>query len=498
MAFNVNFWTFSKKEKSTAQPTGQGTVYSCVSNDPLNLLEPVISLKLALNTASPPTVFNYARIADFGRYYWITGWEIRDGLWWASLRVDVLASWKTDIGNTEAYIFRSSFTYNTYAYDNMYPVLTQQTKHTIALNRICLSAAGMASLNSGFYVVGIISHHGTSYYGFNWSKLQSFIAAIYSDTYISAVLSQYSLQLYPEAKIAVDPTQYISSIRWYPCSWGGPGGSGVIEYGYVEQAIAVGPATVTAEAYNFGEGSLDYSSVQINKQDITITGDAWTHPQQDRGDYLRLSPYSSYQVFFPPFGLFDLDPMEIYKATTLQIYSNIDLKTGMCTLSIKVIYANQEEHTIARTTALIAVDMPLSNIVQVGTTERQYWTNVVSTIPTILGNEASNNFLGVFGSLIDYQKNVVRNNLNGELPHLFQTGGQGNASDLIGDPAIYITYRHIAAEDRDDLGRPVYQIRQIYTIPGYIKCDPDSFSAACTITELNDIKNFMNGGFFYA
>lgn len=499
--FNVELYRFTKRENSTARPSSTPLNLSCLLKATSSILAPEIEIDMSASWN--PSEYNYAHIATFSRYYWITDWTWGNGVWTASLAVDVLASWRTNIGNTSAYIVRASAVQNQYAYDSAYPVLTRQTRHTVAVNRMFLNPSGMSSLASGFYVVGIISKNGTSYYGFTWSMLQAFIRAIYSDSYVSGVLSEYSIQLYPEAKIAVDPTQYISSIRWYPCSYSASGGSGTIRYGYLETVIQVGPVDVTANAYNFGEGGIDYSSVQISEQVITLSGADWTHPQQnDRGEYLRLAPYSTYQLFFPPFGLIDLDPQEIANNVSLDIYRNTDLKTGLCTLTVKVISAGSTEKVIARTTALVGIDMPLSNIVQVGTTQLQRDTHsmqaALGAAGGIMSGNAAQAGLSLIGGLLSIDTTLAKDALNGELPHLFTAGGQGNASDLMGDPAIYITYRWVADDDNDDIGRPVLEIRQISTIPGYIKCDADGFSAPCYPEELTAIKGYMTGGFHYA
>lgn len=487
--FTVDLYSFNKKENSTARPLGHPQQFSCQMKSPCSILAPVLEIDNGVTWN--PSSYNYAYISTFSRYYWVTDWTWDSGLWVATLKVDTLASWKTEIGNTTTYIYRAAYDFNTEAFDTTYPIVAHQTRHTISLNRLFLSLGSMASLTNGAYIVGIISKYGTAYYGFTYSMLQNFLAAIYSDTFVESILSTYSIQLYPEAKIAVDPTQYISSIRWYPCSFGQQGSGSVIKYGYSESVIAVGPSQVTAAGFNFGEGSIDYTSTQYFEQTIALSGAEWTHPQQTRGAYLRLNPYSSYQLFYPPFGLIDLDPMEIYMAASLKIRTQIDLKTGMGTMSVKTVTAGGVERTIARITALVAVDMPLTNIVQVGTSERQYWANTFAHMGAGL-------IVNPLQTLTSYQSKVVENNMNGEIPHLFQTGGQGNCSDFIGDPALYITYRWIAAEDNDDKGRPLLETRQISTLPGFIICDPDAFSAACSVEELTEIRNLLQGGFFYA
>lgn len=479
--FTVELYTVNKQVNSTALPTGTALSLSCLLKSPSSVQNPV--LEIDRGAAWNPSAYNYARIPDFNRYYWIKDWTWSGGLWTAALQVDALASWRTAIGDTTAYVYRSAAESNLAVFDNTYPIIAEQTVYNVTVDPIIHDIAG---LSNGFYVVGIIANNGTRYWGFSWSMLQDFIQAIYSDTYVSSILSTYSLDLYPEAKIAVDPTQYISSIRWYPCRWGNGSGN-TISVGYREHAIPVGPSGVEVEAYNFGELTLDYSSLQVSTQHITIgTGAPWVHPQHLRGNYLRLAPYASYQLFLPPFGIIDLDPVEIYRAATLDIQKDIDLKTGIATLSVNVIYPNDLKRTIARVNGIVGIDMPLSNIVQVGTTNRQYWANV--------WNHLSDPF-----NLGSYQQDVVKNTMNGEIPHLFQAGGQGNASDFFGDPGLYITYRHIADEDLADRGRPLYTLKTLNTIPGYIECDPGEFSAAgCTESETQEIKSRMREGFYYA
>ena len=124
MSFNVNFYTFSKKQRSTAVPSGTGKTVSCHANQTLDILAPEIILDWRQESGLP-TVYNYARISDFGRYYWITGWKNDGGIWSASLQVDPLASWKTQIGANSCYVYRSSSAYNLRLTDSAYSQMTR-------------------------------------------------------------------------------------------------------------------------------------------------------------------------------------------------------------------------------------------------------------------------------------------------------------------------------------------------------------------------------------
>ena len=98
---NINFYTFSKKENSTKRPTGAGTVLSCNIKSRSSIVNPFIELK------TNPTAFNYCYIPSFNRYYYISDITFDSGLWLVTCRIDVLATYKTEIGNTSMYILRS-------------------------------------------------------------------------------------------------------------------------------------------------------------------------------------------------------------------------------------------------------------------------------------------------------------------------------------------------------------------------------------------------------
>ena len=98
MGFTVNLYTLSKRDNSTKRPTGNGTQFSCIIKSGSGILHPTISLDLG--KTNDPSQYNYAYIPDFDRYYFIEEWYFDRALWTASLKVDVLATYKTEIGNS--------------------------------------------------------------------------------------------------------------------------------------------------------------------------------------------------------------------------------------------------------------------------------------------------------------------------------------------------------------------------------------------------------------
>lgn len=94
----ATFYTFSKRKNSTLQPTGSGTQIDVNLKSGTSLISPTF----LLNISGRPT-YNY--VSFEGRYYFITDIiSVRNDLWEIQCTVDALASWKTEIGTTEAVI----------------------------------------------------------------------------------------------------------------------------------------------------------------------------------------------------------------------------------------------------------------------------------------------------------------------------------------------------------------------------------------------------------
>lgn len=97
-----------------------------VLRTPASMTDPAISI-----VRDSPTGFNYAHIAEYGRYYFVTGIStITDKLLSVSLHVDVLMTYKDAIADMQAIIKRQENKYNLYLDDGIFKAY-QNTKHKI-------------------------------------------------------------------------------------------------------------------------------------------------------------------------------------------------------------------------------------------------------------------------------------------------------------------------------------------------------------------------------
>ena len=507
MSFNVTFWTFSKKERSTAQPAGQGTTYSCNANDPLDLLAPVISLNIPLNTSSPPTVYNYARIPNFSRYYWVDSWTVRDGLWQATLRVDVLASWKTAIGSSSIYIYRSSYEFNRRITDTVYPTLTQPEKHVTALPKVWTTGgSNEAGTAAGTYTIiaGIINTSGTKYYAFTPAQWARFYAALFSNQFYEDVLSFYGATEYPEAKVAVNPLQYISSAMMVPLEVAQfPDTDTPYKIPFHQTLLRVPVGSTYVPSVNTGDNiccELADGATSLWSYNMQFSGDV--HPQAAaRGGWLDYSPYTEYEVFFPPQGTIPLEASLLAEASQLSFATRLDYRAGTGMFEVIAHQDNMTKHfNLYRGEFPIGVPIQLSNVLKTGSNSAyEGFLTGASWLQSSLGTAGESiamaaGFLPIVGGV---WKNGIQSAIHGNIPRSSTKGSYGSLANMGGSPQFVITNWILADDDNAGKGRPLCAVRQISNIPGFITAEADELSISCTDNELTEIRAAVAGGFYY-
>ena len=94
----LTFYSFAKRKNSTALPTGAGAVYDVYLKEPTDLLRPVFLLSY-----SGVPAWSYAAFEN--RFYFVTDYvSVHNELWEVHCEVDVLATWKTAIQTTTAFV----------------------------------------------------------------------------------------------------------------------------------------------------------------------------------------------------------------------------------------------------------------------------------------------------------------------------------------------------------------------------------------------------------
>ena len=131
MSISVGFTTESKRENSTKQRT-MSTTQNCLFKNGCSMLYPTLLLELDTDTFPEYTGFKIEN-----RYYNVTDIKsVRQNLFEVSGEVDVLATYKTEIGSATEYVLRASSANDPLIIDVKYPAKANSTIDKITLSQL--------------------------------------------------------------------------------------------------------------------------------------------------------------------------------------------------------------------------------------------------------------------------------------------------------------------------------------------------------------------------
>lgn len=458
MAINVVFYSFSKKDNSTKQPTSGGTTLSCEIKNQSSIMTPYLIINTAI---SNPSNLNYAYIAAYNRYYWVSDWSWDRGFWYCNLTVDVLATYKSQIGSSTQFVIRAASSYNLAITDTKYPALS----YTQVTN---LSFEGLHTefTNGGSFIIGIcngssVESGGITYYGARYTVMRQLMEFLYGGTWMDASDITMALQ-----KELVNPMQYIDSIRWYPFD--------------IPNSTDI---SMGSEEIHFGFWNSHITAPVLEADDTIIpfsqTIDVPSHPQASRGTYLNGSPYTRLMVDCYGFGQIPIDASVFAGTNKLTLSIGVDVMSGIGRLSI---YAGTDPKLIYRQFAPVGVDMKIAQVTQ----------GLISAPAQVLSGAVAasyGNYLGFGAGLVSALESLM--------PQIATSGTVGAKSAYVNAPTLIISRNSLPAEDIANLGRPLCAPTVINTLSGYIQCENVEIDLIATRDEATAIRGYLEGGFFY-
>ena len=374
MGVTVYFYTTPKRMNSTKIPTTSvGDIgLTCELKDVTNLFTPTLIISSDTFTDGGgnivnPLKFVHAYIPDFSRYYFVRSWSWIVGRWEVSLEVDVLASFKTEIGKSSLYVLRSASSYDTDIVDTKYPVKAveadgaYQAQTFGSVYNVWNTDIYGNNVSSGFFRISIVNNDSSaigavSHYAVSGAVAAELMNKLYSSpTWMGITDANISEDL---QKMMFNPMQYITSIIWIPTGYDITGETAIhtIPYGWWS-------ITLTGDVYR----------ISTSKMAISVTESIGVahHPQYDTyKHWLQLSPYTTAALYFTPFGFIPLDTTKFYDATHIDIEVRVDVITGKGTLIVSshktvggtttyggVFYVTTAQVGVPMTIAQMAVDM---------------------------------------------------------------------------------------------------------------------------------------------
>lgn len=496
---NLNLYSFAKKDNSTKQPTLEtAKLVQGILKEPCSIMTPVVRIERLPNDAMP-FQYTYAKWVEANRYYFIEDWTWVNGLWEVRMKEDVLATFKTQIGNTTEYVLRTDSTvdFNGEITDTTYPATTDIVSESYSLNNIFTT-----DLTVGCYIVGIISGGQTqavgaiSYYAMTSGEFGSFKEKLFSDdnliTMGLAILDPTTGDLTPTItdislellKTMYNPYQYIVSCMWFPFGKSAiPSSTSVtgIKIGWWEYPTLTG-------------NRLYAQTFELGNEQFAITA----HPQASRGSYLNYAPYTR-RTIIGRFGSIPVDTTMFSVGNKINISYMIDLITGQCYCKISrrdETPATPAEDLIAERNFLIGVPI---QIAQVGTDYLGTAVSALNTIPQITGGALSGLVSGtgaVMGAIAGGASGIY-NTLQSAMPQVETSGQNGSFLAPVNNTHVVEQFYKIVDEDIEHRGRPLCELRQLNTLSGYILCAEGDIDISCYDNERKEIVRYLTEGFFW-
>ena len=527
MSIPVYFKNVNKRENSNDR-------FSIVGLTPVNVIfkagtsitHPSFEIQVD-NTTDVVTYsqYNEVYVQSFDRYYFIRDWVNKGRKMICSCEVDVLASFWNDIKDQTFYIQRSTQAYNPDLPDGMYPTVGgYNTSVGSSANPLGVSTA----TSYGCFVVGVINNQGglggVDYYIMSYLVFITFCQKLFNISNFGTFTDITD----DVAKLIINPFQYITQCFWLPWE---PGTIHALGYTTSTTNVYMGYWTLAlgATCYYLDNSTLSPSYTSVMNIPVHKHPSAAT-----RGNYLNLAPYSKYSLYFYPFGMIDLDPLELYSYSTIYAVCSVDLRSGMGVLRLSTTYTGTGAASYNTDTPFKVVTAQVG--VEIGVASLKYYmpagkSDIVANVAVGLDSYGGVNGLfdrignTIAQGLMDYASDRGISNEFIDSLQLSESGNMISGKDLSNIVSSAVTARNTAEclgmtaaisflnqhklcvlhkylsipIANDDIGRPAGAALALttFTAAGFVLCsNAHPQVSRATLYEKRMVTNMLNSGFY--
>ena len=457
------FYTdFKKRKNSTKQPTG-GTSKTFTLKEGTSIEKPVYLLT--------GNTFTYNYVHAFGHYYFVDDVKsIRNGMIEVSCSMDVLATYKSDIGGYTAFIERSSYSYDDWLADPSVTMVSDVTVTSTVNSALSIFVPG------GVYTISVLNTKGSGA-GFTSSYITDYVNIEYLSHYVNTNWGSAATDLLDWFQSTfLHTADSIIDCVWTPIALSQIGGTGVA---FEQMEIGVDQIP--------GASGYRITSPFVVSQSLTIT------IPHVYSDFRKFSPYTMVKLFIPCFGTVDVNPLDFCLSDTIKLQFDVDPCTGdtVCYLS------NYSDKLVASYKYNVGVSCPVG---KVGSDVTGTISGLLQTAASVVGAAASGPVGAAAGSLQAAASGV--NTLATAFAVTPSVSGS-KGGRAIAEHGLDVVCTVIARTTKNpaDLlsthGRVLMETKQISSIPGYIKCVDASVPIAGMSSEKDEVNNFLNSGFYY-
>lgn len=469
MALTATFYSFSKRQNSTKVPANiAGTSFNVVLKNPTSMNAPVFTLNA--DTFS----FNYCSFN--GAYYFVTDVvSIRNDIWEIHCTKDVLATYRAEILNSQAYVL-----YDTSAN-------TEIVDSRLAINSTPTVDSAQTEIpqldGDGVYALCVVGKYSTDTWIIYSTTALLDVADLNADTIINSNLPQQHQNSWEQLKANADfigkmfvqllssgkATDCIRSCRWLP--WSIEGDSDPAEHIFL------------------GNYETNVYGRRVETPNILFTYQV-TIPWQCN-DWRRLSPYTQVYLYLPFIGIVNIPSATIKDYERLTVEYCVSKLTGE--LSVIVAGGDSGLHPIGVYQGNSGTPVPFgtSNI-----TPAARSTGLIQAAGGI-GAIATGGIAAGAAGLLGLMSGMA--NLMTGTPSTVGTASGGTDAGLpryIECITVFHDTNVAPGSVAATIGTPTFAQKTLSSVSGYVQTHEFSLQADAPDQDLQRVNTYLNGGAF--
>lgn len=431
----ITLYNLAKRRNSTKQP-------SKGSNITVNLKEGTSYFNPSFILNFNPTGFNY--LSWDNRYYYITNIEnTRNGIYTISCELDALATYKSDILGTTAFVLYSSSNYDVGIPDTR---LSTKPNYIVKTNVVTYPIAG-----NPLYVVTYIGESGSSMKGVTEKSLATLQNALSTNAFAELFVDSSKAV----SKMLSNTAQAITGCTYVPrCSTSGRPMEIVLAGGYKTGA----------------------SGTLVNRHDFATTSISipWNFSS---GDFRNRSQYTSLLLLLPCYGYLQLNTDNYIGGNSITIDVFQDSATGT------IAYVGKDFYCVAN----------MGCNVQISTTTQGNLTSGISSIASA-GLQALSNPISALGNVFNAVTSSMATNVG-------SVGSYGNtiAMDSTLNIEIVVISHDTNVEPSSmtsNYGRPCNKVLSLSGLSGYVQTANANVVTRASKQYKDEIDSLLNGGVY--
>ena len=449
MSYGIRAISTNKRMNSTAVPSGGAEINGVTLKGGCSVLRPTFRLNI--------NDFSYNQVYWNSRYYWVdeVEWE-RDNLVNVTCSVDPLASWRTSILNTRAYVNYSASSFNPYLQDGRLMVKSETTIVSESAN------IGSQFNTTGTYILGVIGKPNSIGTG-GFTTVYQMTARDCAD------LANYFCD--PDSVDMQKVTEQFGNAfgclvycKWIPVAMQGFG---------------------LSQIYLGTQGSGVFGQ-QINER--LLFGTVFIPIPWFSEDFRQSEPFSHASLYLPFVGVVDLSLQDLTEIVTLTVTWAFDLFTGEIVYSII-----NKDGILAIYRGDAFVDIPLSS----------YQRNLAGAYSSTINGMVNTAGSLLSGNALGAVTNAVGTFANAGLQYATMNPGikggfSGAAGSRLSLDLKLSVITHDTSQNPSDMasvqGRPLGRTVTMSSLNGYVECASFKVAGPMTRQEKEMIESYMTGG----